>query len=89
MPQRFRGWDGDAFSFIPQGGGDHHTGHRCAGEWLTIELMKVAVRSLTRTITYEVPEQDLAVRLSRMPALPQSRFVIRSVRRMSSQQTPV
>jgi len=51
--------------------------------------MKVAVRSLTRTITYEVPEQDLAVRLSRMPALPQSRFVIRSVRRMSSQQTPV
>jgi len=35
-PERFRSWDGSAFSLIPQGGGDHATGHRCAGEGLTI-----------------------------------------------------
>lgn len=46
---------------------------------MTIELTKVAVDFLASAITYTVPEQDLSVRLSRMPAIPQSRFVIRDV----------
>ncbi len=79
-PERFRGWDGSAFSFIPQGGGDHHTGHRCAGERLTIELMKRAVRLLAAEMRYDVPEQDLRIDLARMPAVPNSRLVIRNVR---------
>jgi fatty-acid peroxygenase len=29
---------------------------------------------------YEVPEQDLSIDLSRMPAVPRSRFVISGVR---------
>lgn len=61
------------------GGGDHETGHRCAGEWLTIELTKRAVRLLTGAMTYEVPPQDLRIDLSRMPAIPRSRFVVRRV----------
>lgn len=81
-PERFRRWDGGAFDFIPQGGGDHHEGHRCAGEWITIELMKVALNSLTRSMQYDVPEQDLRISLSRMPAIPESRFVISNVRRI-------
>ena len=28
---RFSAWDGDAYDFIPQCGGDHHAGHRCPG----------------------------------------------------------
>jgi fatty-acid peroxygenase len=36
-PERFGEWQGGAFDLIPQGGGDHYQGHRCAGEWLTIE----------------------------------------------------
>lgn len=80
-PERFRHWDGSAFNFIAQGGGNHYTGHRCAGEWVTIELMKVAVRLLITAMHYDVPEQDLRIRLSRMPAIPNSRFVIRNVRR--------
>ncbi|OJH42451.1 cytochrome [Cystobacter ferrugineus] len=79
-PERFRTWDGSPFSFIPQGGGDHHTGHRCAGEWSTIALMKVAARMLTRGMRYDVPPQDLRVSLSRIPAEPASRFVIANVR---------
>ncbi|MHB0672186.1 cytochrome P450 [Roseomonas mucosa] len=79
-PERFRTWDGNPFDFIPQGGGDHHQGHRCAGEWITIELMKVVVDFLARRIAYDVPEQDLRIDYSRLPALPRSRFVISNVR---------
>jgi fatty-acid peroxygenase len=80
-PDRFRDWDGDPFTLVPQGGGDVREDHRCPGEKLTIALMEVAVRFLTREVDYEVPEQDLHVALWRMPALPRSGFVIRGVRR--------
>jgi fatty-acid peroxygenase len=80
-PERFRGWDEGAFDFVPQGGGDYGAGHRCAGEWITIEVMKRAARLLTTAMTYDVPEQDLRIDLSRMPTRPESRFVISSVRR--------
>jgi fatty-acid peroxygenase len=79
-PERFATWDGDPFTLIPQGGGDHHTGHRCAGEWITIRLMQTAVALLTREMTYTVPHQNLHVSLSQMPARPHSGVVIRDVR---------
>lgn len=78
--ERFENTYPDPFELVPQGGGDIHVGHRCAGEWLTIELMKRATRLLTRSLRYDVPEQDLSIDLSRMPALPKSRFVIANVR---------
>ncbi len=81
-PERFRTWDGSAYNFIPQGGGDHFQNHRCAGEWITIALMKGALNFLTGSLRYKVPEQDLSVSLSRLPAAPKSRFVIREVRRV-------
>lgn len=86
QPERFQPGDGpdgresdNKFKFIPQGGGDFYTNHRCAGEWITIALMKVAVRFLTETISYEVPSQDLSFSLSQMPTLPKSGFVISAV----------
>lgn len=82
IPERFHQWDGSAYNFIPQGGGDHLLGHRCAGEWITISLMKVAVEFLTRSVSYTVPQQDLRIKLSRMPAIPERRFVIGQVRLM-------
>lgn len=82
-PERFHRWSGSAFTLIPQGAGDFATGHRCPGEWATIELMKRAVRLLVHEMAYEVPEQDLEVDLSRMPAIPGSRFTIRNVRQMA------
>ncbi|MFJ8582399.1 cytochrome P450 [Micromonospora sp. NPDC093277] len=81
-PERFTDWPGDPFSLVPQGGGDHFTGHRCAGEWLTIELLKRAVTNLLSTMSYRVPPQDLALDLGRMPTLPASGFVIDGVRRI-------
>lgn len=80
-PERFRHWNQSAFNFIPQGGSDHYQQHRCPGEWITIELMKVAVRLLTNAMVYNVPEQDLRISLRRVPAIPESRFVISNVSR--------
>ena len=80
IPERFYEWDGSPYNFIPQGGGEHYGGHRCAGEWITISLLETAVSFLARSLRYTVPPQPLRVSLSRMPAEPRSRFVIRDVR---------
>ncbi|MGC1307809.1 MAG: cytochrome P450 [Phormidesmis sp.] len=79
-PERFRNWNESRFSLIPQGGGDFYLNHRCPGEWITIELVKVTLKFLTRSITYNVPPQDLAFSLSQMPARPKSGFVISNVK---------
>ena len=80
-PDRFGDWDGSPFDFVPQGGGDHRDGHRCAGEWITIDQMQLAARVLTRDIDYTVPSQDLRVSHRRMPTGPRSGFVIDEVLR--------
>lgn len=77
-PDRFETWDGSAYDFIAQGGGDHFTQHRCPGEWITIALMKMAVRFLARELHYEVPQQDLRLDFHHLPALPADRFIIRN-----------
>lgn len=79
-PERFASWDGSAFNFVPQGGGDHTTNHRCAGEWVTIAIMEQAARTLVTAIEYEVPPQDMSIDFGRMPAIPRSGFRMRDVR---------
>ena len=59
-PDRFAEWEGSPFRLIPQGGGDYLMGHRCAGEWVTIEVMKVSLDYLANRMNYEVPDQDLS-----------------------------
>ena len=80
-PDRFAGWREDPYSLVPQGGGEHLPGHRCAGEWITIELVTQAVGLLTGAMRYRVPPQDLALDLGRVPTLPPSGFVLTDVRR--------
>ncbi|MET8283265.1 cytochrome P450 [Micromonospora sp. NPDC005174] len=79
-PERFANRRVDPFELIAQGGGDH-TGHRCAGEWITIDLMKRAVTHLTSDMRYDVPPQDLRLDLHRMPALPPSGMTLTNIRR--------
>lgn len=79
-PERFQTEDGGAFGFILQGGGEARIHHRCPGEPITVELMKVAVRFLSTQITYDVPEQDFGTAWSRLPALPRSRMVLSNVK---------
>ncbi|MAT71419.1 MAG: cytochrome P450 [Planctomycetaceae bacterium] len=75
-PDRFKNWQRCPFSLIPQGGGDYDTNHRCPGEPIAIELMKVALDLLVNHCQYEVPEQELAIDMRRMPAIPASGFTI-------------
>jgi fatty-acid peroxygenase len=84
-PERFRGWTGDPWSFVPQGGGDHGVGHRCAGEWITIALMHRALRFLVHELDYRVPssDEDLEIDFARLPALPRGDFVLTDVRQRS------
>jgi fatty-acid peroxygenase len=79
-PERFLEREPTPFDLIPQGGGDHLRNHRCAGEWMTNAVLRHATRFLVSRIRYEVPSQDLTIRLSRVPAVPRSGFVMSHVR---------
>jgi fatty-acid peroxygenase len=65
---------------VPQGAGPFGTDHRCPGEWLAIALLEEWLRLLTRAMRYAVPEQDLGVSLTRLPARPRSGVVLVDVR---------
>ncbi|WP_372867837.1 cytochrome P450 [Planomicrobium okeanokoites] len=82
IPERFENWKGSPFAFVPQGGGDHHAGHRCAGEWMTVMVMQSFFKYLTENIMYKVPEQDLSYDMARMPTMPKSRFIISEVQKI-------
>ncbi len=60
-PDRFRDREVGAYELVPQGGGDHATGHRCPGEWATTALLRGSVTALVRDLSYTVPPQDLRV----------------------------
>ena len=69
-PSRFEAREPGAFELVAQGGGDHFAGHRCAGEWITIELMRVAVRHFACAMDYDVPPDDLDIDTGEVPAMP-------------------
>ena len=79
-PERFANWSGSPFSFIPQGGGDYYLGHRCAGEWVTVELMKVSLHFLVNEMKYDMPPQDLSYSLVTVPSIPHSKIVMKQVK---------
>lgn len=75
-PERFETATIDAYTLIPQGGGEHRQNHRCAGEWITIRLVSDTVRFLSEELRYHVAPQNLAIDLARIPTQPSSGFVI-------------
>lgn len=81
-PDRFKEWDENKYDFVPQGGGDYHTNHRCAGEWVTLDIMKISLDYLVNKITYDVPEQDLDYSMVDIPSLPKSRFIMKNIKRV-------
>ena len=75
-PERFLDREIDAFEFVPQGGGDPRTNHRCPGEQITVALLSALAVRLAR-LDAEAPEQDLTISLRRIPARPASGVVLR------------
>ncbi|ARI75703.1 cytochrome P450 [Halobacillus mangrovi] len=78
-PERFQSWDGHPFDFIPHGGGEFEIGHRCAGEWLTIEVLKETLDHFVNRISFEVPEQNLGFSLKEIPSIPKSEVKVTGV----------
>ncbi|MGY1487884.1 cytochrome P450 [Methylobacillus pratensis] len=76
MPERFKDWDGNSFGLIANGGATYEYHHRCPGEWITIALMKAITQVLVHELEYTVPDQDLRLDLGRIPASPESGFII-------------
>lgn len=81
-PERFANWQGNPFSFIPQGGGDYDRGHRCAGEQVTIELMKVSVDYLVNKMDFQLPKQQFNTEFTQIPSIP--KITINQVKRSPS-----
>lgn len=79
-PQRFETEAHDTFDLPAQGAGDYIEGHRCPGDALTVALMAHALSLLTSSMTYDVAPQDLTIKKNRIPALPESGFVLYDVR---------
>ena len=79
-PERWLQGSPGIYEFIPQGGGEAAVHHRCPGEDVAVRLMMLAVRMLLRRMRYEVPAQDLALAMNRLPAIPRDGFIIDRVR---------
>lgn len=77
-PERFRETEERPFAFVPQGGGDPDEGHRCPGEPVSVALMERFLACLEATAC-DVPDQDLTIDRTRLPALPRSGFTIADV----------
>lgn len=69
------GPDPDAWSYVPQGGGDPTTGHRCPGEPLTVRLIAETV-GVFAALDFEVVSRP-AYDVTRMPTRPDGGLVIR------------
>jgi fatty-acid peroxygenase len=67
------------FATIPQGGGEHTTGHRCPGEWITLALIDLAVEKFVNRLSYRIPAQDLSLNFTQMPSKPRSGLVIEKI----------
>ncbi|WP_279401660.1 cytochrome P450 [Piscibacillus salipiscarius] len=66
-PTRFNGWEGTPFDFIPQGGGEFDIGHRCAGEWITIKILKTTLEYFINEVTFEFPDQEPEYQMNDIP----------------------
>lgn len=83
-PERFLERSFGPYELVSHGAGDHRMTHRCPGECITIEQLKVILSVMAYEITYDVPRQDLRIDLARIPAAPASGFVLTNLRVGSS-----
>ncbi|KHE69502.1 cytochrome P450 [Halobacillus sp. BBL2006] len=79
QPERFQTWDGHPFDFIPHGGGEFEMGHRCAGEWLTIEVLKETLDHFVNRMSFEFPEQNRGFSLKKIPSVPKSKIQLTGI----------
>lgn len=79
QPERFQGWKESPFNFIPQGGGEFDIGHRCAGEWMTMDVLKTTLDFFVNHLSFTFIEQDLDYEMNEIPPVPESGVIIEGV----------
>ncbi|RGC66755.1 Fatty-acid peroxygenase [Micromonospora sp. MW-13] len=87
-PERFLDREIGQFDLVPQGGGDPRTGHRCPGETATVALLGALTPRLA-AFDHDVPDQDLTISLTRIPARVASGFVFAVGQHSPSHAQPV
>ncbi len=75
IPDRFIGRNAFESFVVQQGGGDHAIGHRCAGEWITVEALKLIVTRLA-ALSWRNKSASLSYDLRRIPARLRSPVVL-------------
>ncbi|QPM92493.1 cytochrome P450 [Pseudooceanicola algae] len=83
-PDRALSWRTASPSFVPQGGGDVATTHRCPGERVTVALMIAAMQVLCSALRWDLPPQDLGISLNDMPTAPASGVLLTNIRAAAS-----
>ena len=79
-PERFQSDAAERADFIPQGGGNVETGHRCPGEGIAMALLRTVVPSLAR-LDWSIHPADRVYSLRRVPARPDGGVRLLDVRR--------
>jgi fatty-acid peroxygenase len=79
-PDRFLSQRFGRYELVSHGAGDRRLTHRCPGEWITVLQMKAVLQLIASEMRYDVPLQDLRIDLARIPARPNSGFVVKNVR---------
>lgn len=76
LPERFMRASITPFNFIPQGGGEAATGHRCPGEGIAIDLTLSALTFIWSELNPQALPQDLSLDMNQLPALPRDRIIL-------------
>lgn len=76
LPERYMDTSTTPFNFIPQGGGSHTYHHRCPGEFIANELMRVTINVLVFKLKYSVPNQNLEIDIKRTPPIPKDKLIL-------------
>ncbi|MFD1067924.1 cytochrome P450 [Oceanobacillus locisalsi] len=79
QPERFQGWKESPFNFIPQGGGEFDIGHRCAGEWMTMDVLKTTLDFFVNHLSFAFTEQDLSYEMDDFPPITKSGVMVRDI----------
>ena len=77
-PDRRLSWCRPSHAFIPQGAGDLRDTHRCPGERVTVEILKLAIAFLARDLDWRLRPTGPLPR-ARFPAIPRGGVVLEDV----------
>jgi fatty-acid peroxygenase len=79
LPERWQGMAPGRFEFIPQGGADVATHHRCPGEDVATQLMLLSLDFLIHRMRYRVDARSREILMNRLPAVPRSGLLMRDL----------